>query len=200
MENFCNVHVNSFVKRQTEDSRFSHIEHNGNDEWGYIKDLVKDNVADAKPGYRDGVVEVPVPCEGEYHRFFSGVCLLNDGDRLCGEFSSRQEGEYPRKQVSADNNARGGSKLAAKSVIVILYASSVLAETSQNELDPESGNWEVVSVNANPFDGEMPISPMTLMHNHFDSDGGTKTNLTDSKFVEMLRGSFEFWKDKAMIG
>ena len=200
MEYFWDICVNSFVKRQTADSRFTHIEYNGNDEWGCIKDLVKDNLVDAKSGYREGVVLVPVPCEGEYHQFFSGVCLLENGDRLCGEFSSRRDGEYPRKQVSVENHARSGGKLPAKSVDIVLYASSVLAEDGSNELKPEHGNWEIISVNGNPFDGEMPIAPMTLMHNHFGSDGGTDTNLTDGEFVEMLRQSFEFWKDKAMIG
>ena len=46
---------------------------------------------------------------------------------------------------------------------------------------------------------EVPINPMTLMHNHFGSDGGTDTHLSDKDFVIMLREGFEFWKDKAMI-
>ena len=62
------------------------------------------------------------------------------------------------------------------------------------------GNWEVVSINANPFDEQMPIDPNVLMHNHFGSEGGTDTNLSDEDFVAMLRTSFEFWKDKAMCG
>jgi hypothetical protein len=36
------------------------------------------------------------------------------------------------------------------------------------------------------------------MHNHFGSDGGTSTGLSDEEFVSMLRESFEFWQDKAL--
>jgi len=37
-----------------------------------------------------------------------------------------------------------------------------------------------------------------LMHNHFGSDGGTRTNLSDEQFVAMLKDSFIFWSDKAL--
>jgi hypothetical protein len=46
----------------------------------------------------------------------------------------------------------------------------------------------------------MPIDPMTLMHNHFGSSGGTATNMTDAELVAALRTSFMWWKDKAMAG
>ena len=38
---------------------------------------------------------------------------------------------------------------------------------------------------------------MVLMHNHFGSSGGTATNLNDGDFVDTLRHSFQFWRDKA---
>ena len=81
----------------------------------------------------------------------------------------------------------------------MLYASDVLADDGDNELPPEEGNWEIISINASPSEDEVPINPMTLMHNHFGSDGGTDTNLSDKEFVKMLSEGFEFWKDKAMI-
>jgi hypothetical protein len=88
----------------------------------------------------------------------------------------------------------------------VLYASTVLKEDTSvnpdgsNELPPIQGNWECVSLNASPVEGEMPINPMTHMHNHFGSSGGSATNMTDAEFVALLRQSFEFWKDKSFVG
>ena len=188
-----NIHMNSFANRQTADSRFSH--YTGTTE--ELIELVAANFDNAKPAYRDGVILVPVdPGTDTIPGFYSGVTLLNAGDTLSGAFEARREGEEPRKAVVAN----GREKLPAKSVEIVLYASTVLAEDGSNEMDAVEGNWEIVSINANPFEGEMPIDPLVLMHNHFGSDGGTDTNLSDEDFVAMLRNSFQFWKDKAMCG
>lgn len=188
-----NVHVNSFVLRQTEESEFSHY----TGSWGFLKHLVKLVMDDLVPGYgtrqgyREGVLLVDVPPDN----FFSGVVELKEGDQLIGTCRARKEGETPRKSVGVV----GAQKLAAKSAFIVLYASSVLAEDGDNELPPKEGNWEIISINASPCEGEMPISPGVLMHNHFGSDGGTATHLSDSEFVTMLRKSFEFWKNKGMV-
>jgi hypothetical protein len=182
------IHMNTFVGRQTPESRFSHFE----GEEGALIDLVVSNFDTAREGYREGVLEVDVNPVG----FRSGVAMLADGDTLTGAFEARRNGEDPRKVVVVN----GREKLPAKSVTVILYASTVLAEDTSNELEAVEGNYEVVSINANPFDGDEPIDPMVLMHNHFGSTGGTDTNLSDEDFVALLRTGFEFWKDKAMCG
>ena len=189
------IHTNSFVKRQTDASEFSHFEGT----WEFLEALVEMNFPIAKPGYRDGVVLVPLDAEymigGSTVSFFSGVATLKEGDELQGFYKARRPGETPRKSVGAV----GCKKTPARSVEVVLYASTVLAEGGDNELPAEEGNWEIISINANPCEGEMPIAPNVLMHNHFGSDGGTETGLSDEKFVEMLRASFLFWKDKTMM-
>ena len=182
------IHMNSFVSRQTAESRFSHFE----GEETTLIGLVEANFANAREGYREGVLEVDVDPTG----FHSGVAMLSDGDALTGAFEARRNGEDPRKVVVVS----GREKLPAKSVTIILYASTVLAEDTSNELEAVEGNYEVVSINANPFEGTAPIDPMVLMHNHFGSTGGTDTNLSDEDFVALLRTGFEFWKDKAMCG
>ena len=180
--------ANTFVKRQAANSRFSHFEGS----WLELAGMVLANFTNAKPGYRAGVVLVPVASE----RFFSGVKELINGEPLFGKFESRRDGEDPRKVVVT--GAR--DKMPAKSVDIVLYSSIVLAEDGSNELPAEEGNWEIISINANPFEEEMPISPEVLMHNHFGSTGGTATNLSDKEFVALLRKGFEFWKNKAMCG
>tara|TARA_B100000676_G_scaffold293402_1_gene330099 strand:+ start:1186 stop:1827 length:642 start_codon:yes stop_codon:yes gene_type:complete len=179
--------INSFAERQTANSGYSHFE-GTNEE---LLDIVVSNWHNCKPGYRQGVVLISVPPEN----FYSGVCKLETGDALEAAYLPRREGEAPRKTLAKV----GGEKLSARRVEVVVYASSVLAETSDNELPEDEDTWEIVSINAAPLTGDMPIHPQTLMHNHFGSSGGTKTNLTNDEFVDMLEYSFLYWKDKAMV-
>ncbi len=184
MTNIC---INKFVKRQTKDSEYSYYD----GPFEKVRRLVEDAFVEHQtPGYRDGVVLVSVPVWG----FYSGVITLQHGDKLSGTFDSRRKGESPRKSIQA----RDGDKLPAKRVDVVLYSSVVLSGDSDNDLPPVEGNWEIISINASPEEEEMPINPDVLMHNHFGSDGGTATGLSDSEFVSMLQKSFVYWKDKAM--
>jgi hypothetical protein len=177
------IHITSFVRRQTPQSGFSH--------WTISDDeLISRVVAglpNAKRGYRDGVLLVPVKPDG----FFAGLVKLKDGDKLVGEYKARRPGEDPRKSTYALD----GVKMPAVSVYVVLYAHDVLAEKNENETDAA---FEVVSVNANVTEEEAPIPTGALIANHFGLSGGTNTNMTDSEFVALLRKSVEFWKDKAL--
>lgn len=178
------VAFNNFVRRQTAESPFSH--------WTITDDELIQRVISQlsneqfTPGYRDGVVTVTI----NPHGFFSSVTQLNEGDKLHGEFKARREGETPRIQMHAK-----GSKMPAKSVEVVLYRHDVLGTDANTD-----ATWEIVSVNASPEQGEIPIHPDTFMHNHFGSDGGTATNLSDADFVAKLKKSFLYWKDKALVG
>lgn len=183
-EDWKKIGINSFVRRQVANSPFSH--------WvlsdEQLLKLVQANFDKATKGYRDGVILVPVAPEG----FYSSVVQLQAGDRLHGEFKARQKGEEPRKTLHAT-----GDKIAAKSVSVVLYSKAVLAEGGQNSTDAD---WEIVSVNASPEEGEAPIQPDTLIANHFELSGGTATKMSDAEFVAALRTSVLYWKDKALVG
>ena len=85
--------LNSFVSRQTADSRFSHFEGSSEE----LLDLVASNFDKAKPGYKDGVLLVPVPCNG----FFSGVVEITPETTLRATFEARREGEAPFVQIEA---------------------------------------------------------------------------------------------------
>ena len=182
------VSINKFVERQTPTSRFSHF--SGSDD--ELLTRIQQAWQQAKPGYRAGVLLVPVEPSG----FFSGVVELQEGDTLTGLYEARREGEKPRKALVVE----GKEKMPAKAVDIVLYSSEVLAEDKDNELPAEPDNWEIISINASPDLYEMPIEPNVLMHNHFGSTGGTKTNLNDEQFVATLRHSFTYWSNKAMAG
>lgn len=173
--------------RQTPASEFTH--------WtlteAQVLALVDENFNKRKPGYREGVVLVPVPPEG----FFSPVVILKEGDKLIGEYKARRPGESPRKSVHAINNA---SKTPAVGVDVILYHRDVLAE-DEDAMDLTGAEWEIVSVNARVTEEEQPIAPMTLLANHFHLDGGTKTGMSPAEFERALEASVLYWKDKALL-
>lgn len=177
------IHINSFVRRQTPKSGFSH--------WTLtdeqLLERIHRNLENAKPGYRDGVILVPVEPEG----FYSSTVLLTEGTRLVGEYKARKPGEDPRKSTYALD----GEKIPAKSVYVVLYSHAVLAEGNEHETDLD---YEIVSINASPTEEEAPIPTGALIANHLQLSGGTATNMTDSEFVALLRKSVLYWKDKAL--
>ncbi|MAG26731.1 hypothetical protein CMI47_14410 [Candidatus Pacearchaeota archaeon] len=180
------VCVNKFVKRQTSDSRFSHYEGT----WEELQDLVVQNWEASSPGYREGVLLIRVPPD----RFYSSVVMLNEGDKLVGGFEPRRKGEQPRKFVTTSSRR----KTPAQAVDIVLYASELLG--GEAELPPLTSHWEIISINASPTLGDTPINPTVLMHNHFGSSGGTATFLSDSDFIDTLRESFEYWRDKSGCG
>jgi len=185
-----NIHVNSFVERQSPESRFTHF----TGDWGQLKNLVEHyflNLGSWRPGYRDGVILVDV----DPGLFRCGLVTLKPGDQLVGRFEARKEGETPRKSTSVV----GASKSQAESAFVVLYSSKVLAEDGENELPAVDDNYEIISLNSSPTKEPSPIHPSTLCHNHFGSDGGTATNMSDRAFVKQLKESFEYWNDKAFV-
>jgi hypothetical protein len=185
---------NSFVRRQTAVSRFGHTTLSEE----AVLALIERHFVDQKPGYREGVILVPVPPEG----FFSSIVDLEPGMRLRATYEPRVPGEAPRLHVGVEplKDDYEAAKQPAVAVDIVLYASTVLAEDGSNELPAEPGNWEVISINPRPSIEEVPIAPNTLMANHFHESGGTATGMTDSEFVNALRKSRAYWNTKVTLG
>ena len=183
------THITSFVRRQTPQSGFSH--------WTLSDEQllarVQANFHKATQGYREGVLLVPVESDG----FFSSTVLLQEGDKFVGEYVARRPGEEPRKStyVVANRHGEQVEKIEAVKVYVVLYSHAVLLEGKENETDAD---YEIVSVNASATDEDAPIPTGALIANHFGLDGGTATKMTDSEFVEALRKSVMYWKDKSL--
>lgn len=178
------IHISKFVRRQTAASGFSHWTISDEE----LLARLERNFNNWKPGYREGVILVPVEPDG----FFSSIVNLKEGDVLVGEYKARKAGETPRKSTGALK----GEKIPAKRVDIVLYNHDVLKETGENETDC---TWEIVSVNASPTLEETPIPTGALIANHLQLSGGTATNMTDTEFVALLRKSVEFWGDKSNI-
>lgn len=187
----ASVAFTEFVRRQTAESHFSHWTISDDTMLGLIQCAAQSD--HYKEGYRPGVVEVAIRAlPGE---FFTGVTELKDGTKLVGEHKARRSGEKPRTEIYV-KRTQGVEKQEAVAVDIILYHHEVLSENDENDTDAD---WEIVSVNARTTYEPQPINPMTLMHNHFESDGGTSTNMSPEQFIKKLREGFEYWKDKAML-
>ena len=180
------VVIHPFVKkRQTSKSPHSHPTVS----WDEIKEATLANLDNMKPGYRPGVYTVEIPASMAK----SAIIKLEPGMELSGTFMPRKEGEEPR--ISTFVNS---AKSDAGHVTVVLYSSKVLKETNENSAEDA---WEVISLNALPvgYTKEIPIENHTLMHNHFGSDGGSDTKMSDKEFVAALKSSFNAWKTLAHV-
>jgi len=150
-------------------------------------EMVSNNSILSTPGYRDGVVLVPV-----LPRFMRcPVVPLTPNLEFKTTYESRIPGETPRKRTVAvvDQLPIAGY------VSAVLYRHDVLVEDGDASGDSE---WEVVALLAHPESKPEPMNVGTLMANHFKAAGGTATNMTPEEFEKALRESYNFWKNHTM--
>ena len=172
------IEMNSFCKRQTPDSKYSHFAGT----WEELVKLVQNHFS----GSDEGVVVVEVPADN----FFSGVTKLSDESKLKAEFSARRKGEKPYVQITAI----GGNKLPAQSVKIIIYSHETLAKDGDNTTEAD---WEIVSINASASaKGSEPLTPVAMARNFLNLAGGTKREYTAEQFAE----SILYWSRHAMVG
>lgn len=175
------IQTNSFARRQTPDSRFSHYEGT----WEELEALVTASFDKALPGNRDGVLLVPVPAD----RFRSAVVEVEAGMPLEARFESRRSDEDPYISVTAPS----GVKCPARAVDVIIYRHDVLAADG----DAETGaDWEIISINARATDESEPPSPVAMARNFLALPGGTLTPYTAEEFAR----SIMYWSRRCMAG
>ena len=177
------IGVNSFVLRQTPESKFSHFAGSFEE----LAILVSENFGNATRGYREGVLLVSVSADN----FFSGVIELTPEVELSASFAARRKGEMPYIQVVAV----GGEKLPAKFVEVVLYAREVLLEEGPDAVSSNC-EFEIISINARPTEGPEPLTPVTMARNFLGLAGGTAGNFTAQQFAEAII----YWSTRAMKG
>ncbi len=184
------IGISQFVRRQTPDSKFSHFEGS----WELLRGCVEFNFANAKPGYRDGVVLVPLnpndtcaPWSTEH--FFSGIVKVEEGTELTARLVRRR----PDEEQFIENLARSRTKLPGKTVDIVCYRKDVLLE--EKDAVVTGADWDVISVNVSPEEGPMPMDPITMMRNFLVLKGGTKATYTAEEFAR----SIHYWSTRAMI-
>ncbi len=186
------IGINDFLARQRDPNcGLTHWEFPDEE----ILRLTREGWNKRRPGYRAGVVLVPVPTKG----FKAGVRILQEGDELQGSYKARRAGETPRKTLAYVSPVPvAEAKTEPLSVDVALYHKNVLAEGGEI-VSPE---WSIIAVLGKfcPEAVEEPMTPETLMANHFQDSGGTATGMTSEEFQEALRRSYFYWRDKAFLG
>lgn len=179
------LYLNSILTRHTPNSNLTHWTISNDDLLFRIRqsgEYEKNQIA----GYRDGVLLIKINPQD----FFSPIIELKEGMKIHGDFIKRKEGEEPRRE-----SYTFGDKSKAKTVFICLYHNSVLIEKNENE---SNCDWEVITVLASPtLDSEPTPMPVgTLLANHFEFSGGTSTKMSNDEFVEALRKSANYWKNK----
>lgn len=164
--------TNPFTHRQTEASKFGHFEGT----WEELEALTLEHFTSAKPGYRDGVVLVPVPPE----RFWSSMVTVTSETELRTTFEARREGEEPFMQTVAVGT---GGKSPAVAVDIVLYRHDVLAENDEHSCDAD---WEIISVNPRVTEEEQPMDPVTMARNFLQMAGGTKGKFSAEDFAKAI--------------
>lgn len=175
------IAINSFVTRQTAESKFSHFEGS----WEELVALVEAHLGEATQGYKPGVLLVPVPAE----RFKSGVVEVTETTELKAVFGARRRGEEPYLDVVA----LGGEKLPAGYVEVVLYSHETLAADNEAETEAE---FEIISINARATAEPEPMHPVTMARNFLGMAGGSKAEFTAEEFAQAI----VYWSRRAMKG
>ena len=143
------------------------------------KNWLKNIFEKQKPGYRDGVVLVPVPAD----RFYK-VGPYQIGKDYISRLEARQEGEKPVMVTVNDDE-----KIQCNFVDIVLYRKDVLAEDGDDSADAD---WEIVSVNGKEEDIEEPIPPTAMARNFLHMKGGTKANYTAEEFAKAIM----YWSNR----
>lgn len=173
------VVCNPFVKRQTAESPYSHFLGT----WEELEKLVEYQLSEASPGYKTGVLNVPV----NPAKFMSAIVPLSSHTPLKAEFKARREGEEGFINVTANIG-----KSPAKSVVVHVYSHDVLQENNEASSDAE---YEIVNIAASPTSEPTPMDPVTFARNWRHLAGGTKMEFTPEMAKTMTR---EEWLEQRL--
>lgn len=173
-----------FARRQTPESSFAHFTGPTPDETDYdLLLLVREHLGKAIPVNKERtILRVSVPVEG----FWTAVRPLQEGDVVRTTFAPRAPGEE-----AVLRTVMTGVKVPAKHVEIILYHRDALGSDASTDAD-----WEVVSINASPYDGPIPMDPTTMARNQLQKTGGTFQRLyTPEEWAE----SAWFWSTHANV-
>lgn len=180
------VACGTFVKRQTEDSGYSHF----GGSWEELERRAAyfmERSYRVTPGYRDGVILVDVYEAPPSDQFYSGIVKVDKDTKLVANFAARREHEAPFIRLAAQ-----GQKQLANHAEVVLYRHDVLDENSERETNAE---WEIVAIKARVEKEIEPMDPYTMARNYMQLAGGTKGDFSSDDFAK----SIIYWNNHAMV-
>ncbi len=176
------IGVSEFVKRQTEDSVFTHYQ-------GSWEDLINVTIeafvnGSYTLGYRDGVCLVRIP-KDEAKKFYTfDAYPMFEGMKLDAQWAKTpgREHEPSKLQVTILE-----PKIPCNYVDIVIYKREVLEEDND---EATGATWDIVSINGRLAKDPPPIDPMTLTRNWLHLPGGTAMpDTTPEEMLTMLTDS-----------
>lgn len=181
------IGVSEFVKRQLEESQFTHYKGS----WSDLSHRTEEQYLAGKytKGYRDGVLLVRMD-PGETQLFYTYTNYpMFTGMKLSAEWAKRpgREHEPAKLQVKILE-----PKKQCKYVDIVIYRRDVLEEDGD---EVTGAQWDIVSINGRLNKEPTPMDPMTIVRNWKHLPGGTKMEgKTAEEVLEMLCYSI-MWKN-----
>ena len=190
MTEIKSIGVTSFAEGRHTPEGYSHFQGS----WGELCDLTllaAQRPENVTPGDAPGTFLVQVPAKG----FFSSVIDLreNPDAKLWATYEARRGEEEKFVQTFAEPGP-GAVKLPAGLVNIVVFPHDMLGKDAATKCD-----YEVVSVNADPLlmahaprdnDLALPPTPITILRNALEKDGGTKAEYS----VDKVLYSIESWQ------
>jgi Protein of unknown function (DUF3228) len=190
--NLNSVAISNFSKRHLNQGDFTFIPSDEKFEEIRKKTQVKINNGDYSDGYADfcKIVILNMP------EIKSPIAKITSENKhlLKSVMKKRREGEEEYESVYFP----GGSveELPSDHLSIILYSKEqVEKESGKDNFDKSTGaDWEIVSVNSDPYSYVTPMCPITMKRNA-SGIGGSGHQHTEEEFKESER----FWSEHAKI-
>jgi hypothetical protein len=166
------VTTNTFARRQTPESEFSHFVGTFED----LETLLMSEEMEYEPGYKDGIILVNIDAVNEFRTPIVPADDV-DSESIYAEYSARRDGEDKYLSIKAN-----GGKIIADDVQIVLYSHDVLAADGDASSDAD---WEIISINATT-NGSAPITPQAFARNCLNMEGGTDMDLENKSKEELI--------------
>jgi hypothetical protein len=187
------VAINEFAKRQLNKAQWTYIP--SVEKFEEIRKLTEEKINnnDFLDGYAPfcKLITLIVP------DINSTIAKITDDNKnlLVTKMTKRREGEeeyettfFPEGTVDS---------LPAKHITVIVYSKEQM-EKEAKEFEGEiltGADWDIVSVNSEPYEFTAPMSPITMIRNA-SGKGGSGHQYTEDE----LKKSKDFWSKHALVG
>lgn len=171
------VALNSFIKRQVENSPFAHFR----GDWSELLNLIEINLSAKELGDKKGSWLVPMPPA----LFMSSVTPFFPGVQVKTEFKPRREGEEPFLDITVP-----GSKIVAQCAHVVVYEHWLLGNEAETDAE-----FEAIAILASPTETRTPTDPVTMARNYLERPGGTKAEYSSEEWAT----SILYWSQNGKV-
>ncbi|MCK9446555.1 DUF3228 family protein [bacterium] len=187
------VAINEFAKRQLNKSQWTHIP--SIEKFEEIRKLTEEKINNND--FSDGYAPFCKLITLVVSEINSTIAKISDDNKhlLVTKLTKRREGEEEYETTFFPEGTV--EPLPSKYITVIVYSKEQMEkEYKEFHGDTLTGSdWDIVSVNSEPYEGTAPMSPITMIRNA-SGKGGSGHQYT----LEELEISKDFWSKHALVG